>query len=386
MRLSFQLAISSASFASAVLDGQLADTRHVTKYGVQSRCLCQPTRVSDWSPAGDYYCSDSQSACAADEYVVEIYMSTAGGFFGDCGPASDSTKCHIEKTWYDVVCGKCPGGYIPSYIDTRNCGWQGESCVACTGPNEVLAGTPHDISKSGSDPDPLTCVPGCGGSSPMSKRGCPVKKCPTLTAVSDPYLIGPQVIVSTAFEADVHHLVSCARAMGAGLKPNLAALYAVSTSRCGKSPSSGLSPAKGTSLHQVGCAIDVNLNLPSGRFCDRNCMGKAYCAFNANLPTSKSAGPKIKGGSATDPDNILINSFFKCAGKTGLAVGAAFTTVGDWNHFGREVLEKKANGLPDRQPALDAYRPQLKKFCLKDCEGIVKGQVPPEMCGCAGFS
>lgn len=220
--------------------------------------------------------------------------------------------------------------------------------VGCTAPNEILT------------PDNSTCVN---------------TTCPGITAASPPTSVSHQIVVSNDFKSDVSALIACAKNMGAK-----STLLVQSTSRCGRNPED--TARLGTnqfSLHQIGMAIDVLLQLPDGTACNQTCMGQGYCAYHQTSPScANSASCPGCHGQTKTTRNQWINGFFECATKiTGLQAGATFP-VGDWNHFERDVA--------NRGTAAQKFVPQLKAFCHGLCPGKAKGNIGDSMCSCPGFN
>ena len=184
----------------------------------------------------------------------------------------------------------------------------------------------------------------------MWNCNCLPDSCAGLTTISSPTLKGNQVIISENFKKDVEHLISCAEEYN--LKLNVE-----STGRS-EPPSDPKATTEDKSDHQVGQAIDTNLELPNGSGCNRNCMGAGYCAFHMETISCKKSF-----GNIMPPQNInnkLINNFFKCAEKDGIRLGATFQ---DWNHFERGKATKSAR---------TKFQNLLTKYCNQQCPNIPK--------------
>ena len=194
---------------------------------------------------------------------------------------------------------------------------------------------------------------------------CLPDSCAGLTTISSPTLKGNQVVISENFKKDVEHLINCAEKYN--LKSNVE-----STGRSEPPPDPNAVVAY-KSDHQIGQALDTNLELPNGSGCNRECMGKGYCAFNMNtIPCKKAYGNMVL---PQNVNNKMINDFFKCAEKDGIRLGATFIKPGgDWNHFERGKATKSAK---------TNFQKLLTKYCNQQCPNLPKKS--PGIYACKGI-
>ncbi|KAK4998344.1 hypothetical protein LTR66_002410 [Elasticomyces elasticus] len=180
--------------------------------------------------------------------------------------------------------------------------------------------------------------------------------CSSIPTYTNPKLKGHQVIASPDFVKDIEHLILC---LPPGPK---SAISVQSTSRCGPSPKDSTTPlpTDKISMHQLGYAVDINVILPNGDYCNGECTEKAYCAFHP-LSVANCSQPKYMNQPQNER-NTIIDEFLECAGSEGLEVGAGYNDKkADPVHFERQVPKEE-----DKAEFI-AYIPQMKQYCLGQC-------------------
>ncbi|KAK4983590.1 hypothetical protein LTR50_007136 [Elasticomyces elasticus] len=203
------------------------------------------------------------------------------------------SSCYLQNWNYIYQCCPCPAGYKVLYGLTGSQPGCDRSalCVGCDGTDEKLAGDQTS---------------GYSCTTTISSTLTPTPSlCSSITTYTNPKLKGHQVVASPDFVKDIEHLILC-------LPPGpRSAISVQSTSRCGPSPKDGTTPlpADKISMHQLGYAVDINVILPNGDYCNGECMEKAYCAYHP-LSVANCSQPKYMNQPQNER-NTIINEFLE---------------------------------------------------------------------------